>query len=527
MPDYDVLIAGYGPTGAVAANLFGASGLKVLVVEPSRQIFDIPRAVHFDGEVMRIFQQLGLCDKLLEVAQEGNSLGFTNGRNWQLLHQDLSDIPRHNSWANNFFFNQPLLESHLRESVQQHPNVEVRLGWSVQGFVQTESAVSVDLSEDDGRKTNVSCSYLLGCDGASSIVRQCLGIGHEDLQCDEPWLVIDLKLPESIAVNRKAYQICDPNRPATLVPCEGQHIRWEFMVNADDDLADLESEESVRALMAPHLHRLSVELKPEHGELLRAKVYSFHALLADSFQQGRVFLLGDAAHQMPPFLGQGMCAGIRDAYNLHWKISGVLNGSYAADILASYTSERRPHVAEIIKTAVSHGGIIQNRSHVLSFFRDCFLLVGRIVPPLVRFLRFDLAWCLGDGILDRYENRSADNPVGQTLPQATLVVQDKHQLSDEALGPGFSIVGIGNNPADYFDAKNLDLGMQLLHIAEDGDAIDINGSFRSWAQQNDVDLAVIRPDRQVFGVLSSRADKQVELAAMLSRLRQKLGAITL
>ena len=230
---------------------------------------------------------------------------------------------------------------------------------------------------------------------------------------------------------------------------------------------------------------------------------------------------------MPPFLGQGMCAGIRDAYNLHWKISGVLNGSYAADILASYTSERRPHVAEIIKTAVSHGGIIQNRSHVLSFFRDCFLLVGRIVPPLVRFLRFDLAWCLGDGILDRYENRSADNPVGQTLPQATLVVQDKHQLSDEALGPGFSIVGIGNNPADYFDAKNLDLGMQLLHIAEDGDAIDINGSFRSWAQQNDVDLAVIRPDRQVFGVLSSRADKQVELAAMLSRLRQKLGAITL
>jgi 3-(3-hydroxy-phenyl)propionate hydroxylase len=105
MPDYDVLIAGYGPTGAVAANLFGASGLKVLVVEPSRQIFDIPRAVHFDGEVMRIFQQLGLCDKLLEIAQEGNSLGFTNGRNWQLLHQDLRDIPRHNSWANNFFFN--------------------------------------------------------------------------------------------------------------------------------------------------------------------------------------------------------------------------------------------------------------------------------------------------------------------------------------------------------------------------------------------------------------------------------------
>lgn len=525
------MIAGYGPTGAVAANLFGASGLRVLVVEPSKEIFDIPRAVHFDGEVMRIFQQLGLNEEILEVAQEGLSLEFVNGRNWTLLHQELKDLRRHNWWSNNYFFNQPLLEAHLRKGVQRYPNVEVKLGCSVDHFIQNESAIRVSLTDQPREELSIDCGYLLGCDGASSVVRQCLEIVQEDLLCDEPWLVVDLEVPEGITINRQAYQICDPVRPTTLVPCEGQHIRWEFMVNPEDDWAHLESEETVRAFMAPHLHRLSPQLKPEQGKLLRAKVYSFHALLADSFQKGRVFLLGDAAHQMPPFLGQGMCAGIRDVYNLHWKMVGVLNAGYVPDLLSSYSSERRPHVYETIKTAVSHGSVIQNRSHVLSFFRDCFLKLGRAMPLLVSFLRLDLAWSLGEGVFDQNNAPEAGDLVGQPIPQTTLKVKGESILSDEVLGEGFTVVGFNCDPGDYLDELNVDelLGhgvLKLLKI-EDGSEIVDEGPFSAWAELHEIDLAVIRPDRQVYGVLRANDDKKVELPAMLSRLQRKLEGKTL
>ena len=486
MVDYDVLIAGYGPTGAVAANLLGMRGVRVLVVEPNLEIYDIPRAVHFDGEVMRVFQAIGLVDEIEKLSEPGDAIGFTNGKGWNLLQQDLTQVPRHHGWANNNFFNQPALEAKLRNGVQRFANVDVRLGSNVSDFSETEGSVAVEIR---GHETSqeVTVRYLLGCDGASSSVRDILDIAQEDLGCDEPWLVCDWILPPGTQINRRAYQICDPTRPTTLVPCEGGHVRWEFMVNEGESSEELEQESLVRELMAPHVNRLGDGLNANMGEIVRAKAYRFHALIAESFQSERVFLLGDAAHQMPPFLGQGMCAGIRDAHNLAWKISGVLSGRYRESILSSYTTERRPHVHEVIKTAVGHGGIIQNRSKVLTFARDCFLKLGAVFPSLISFLRFDLSWPLGPGLFDL-----GGGPIGHTIPQCSA--------SDEQLGTAFCVVVSDSDFASNVDMEaDIDC-KQVSELAADEDA---QSELKAWFADHDAKAVLVRPDRYVYGCSSS------------------------
>ena len=492
MPYYDVLIAGYGPTGAVAANLLGQQGVRVLVVEPSSEIFDIPRAVHFDGEVMRIFQSLGLAEPIEQVSAPGTALGFTNGRNWNLLMQDLTQIPRHHGWANSYFFNQPALEQHLRAGADRFSCVDVCLGETVTGFAQTADEVLVRIGgarPDQATSREVRAKFLLGCDGASSRVRRGLNIAQEDLDCDEPWLVCDWILPPDTPIDRRAYQICDPNRPTTLVPCEGEHIRWEFMVNPADSAEMLEDEVHVRQMMAPHLHWLSPDLKPDTGQLVRAKVYTFHALIAETFQQNRVFLLGDAAHQTPPFLGQGMCAGIRDAHNLCWKLAGVLKGDYSSRLLASYTTERRPHVYEVIKTAVRHGGVIQNRSHVLAFLRDCYLKLGTLLPVFVKFLRFDLSWSLGDGLFVKEDIDDELSPVARPFPQ--------YARSDDCLGEGFTLVGLDQGVPKMVNVSQPKIDCLTID-ALTPDTLAAK-QLNDWFATHKAVAALLRPDRHVYG----------------------------
>lgn len=512
MLEYDVLIAGFGPTGAVAANLLGQFGVRVLVVEPELEIFDIPRAVHFDGEVMRIFQSLGLAKEVEKVSAPGVSLGFTNGRNWTLFEQDLTKVPKAHDWENSNFFNQPALERNLRAGVERFACVDVCLGESVTGFTQSDNEVVVQLSsESDHREVRVA--FLLGCDGAGSTVRKTLDVVQADLQCDEPWLVCDWIIPADVPINRRAFQICDPKRPTTRVPCEGAHIRWEFMVNPEDTIEGLEDETQVRAMMAPHVHRLSAHLSADMGELVRAKVYNFHALLAETFQQGRIFLLGDAAHQTPPFLGQGMCAGMRDAHNLSWKLAGTLQGRYAFSMLTSYTTERRPHVHEVIKTAVGHGGVIQNRSHILAFVRDCYLKLGRLLPVFVKFLRFDLGWPLGDGLLDLDSAQHKNSPVASPFPQ--------YAGSDRFLGEGF--VWVSLEPATsgqvHIDASQV-LQLSIDELSEG--SVAVKKAFTEWFADHQATAVLVRPDRYVYGYCRVGQLSAEQLKFLVDQLYQQL-----
>lgn len=509
-------------------------------MEPSLEVYDIPRAVHFDGEVMRIFQAMGLAEAIGASSAPGKNIRFTNGRNWNLFEQDLTQVPRQHGWFNNQFFNQPRLEKSLRDGVAAHANVSVRLGWAVSTLSQTEDAVQVHLvradSENDPDSTDMEAAaaqtvdtrYLLSCDGASSGIRAALGIAQEDLQCDEPWLVCDLMLNGEAEFDRSGLQICDPERPTTLIPCEGNHIRWEFMLNSDDEFSSMEKESVVRELMAPHLWRLSPQLKSSDGTLIRAKVYHFHALLAETFQQDRVFLLGDAAHQMPPFLGQGMCAGIRDAFNLSWKLIGVLRDGYAAEVLATYTSERRPHVEQLIHTAVAHGSVIQARNPAKALLRDCYLMLGRAFPWLVRFLKFGEGIHLGSGLFASQGLPEISGPVGSPIPQGLMTLVDGSSSSqsvwfDDLLGSDYTLIGFGLEPQALLPEGDRPSWISTLRVGPSGDADELQGELMQWANRHQISLALVRPDRQVYGVCLKGADLQSELDAMLNTLRLQLG----
>ena len=532
---YDIVIAGYGPTGAVVANLMGAQGHKVLVIEPELDIYDIPRAVHFDGEIMRIFQDLGLAQEINGLASPGEMLKFVNGRGWTLFQQDLSVVKRQHAWFNNLFFDQPRLENCLRNGVQRYPNIEERLGWLVTDLgSQTSDAEVFDLQISPvsqqsvaGKTEQIRTRYLLACDGASSPVRKLLDIDQEDLHCDEPWLVCDLILKKGTRFNRTALQICDPKRPASLIPCDSEHIRWEFMIDAKDDTEAMENEEYVRELMSKHIHRLSPDIKRSDGELIRAKVYTFHALISDRFQSGKVFLLGDAAHQMPPFLGQGMCAGMRDAYNLCWKLNGVLAGQFAQSVLNTYTTERRPQVRNVVKTAVAHGAIIQTRNPLKAFIRDSYLMLGKALPFLVGFLKFGEGWQLGQGLFFSETDAELKRPVGEPIPQGwisrlPLTSSTPPILSDCLLSDRFTVIGFDIDPKPFLIEANAHDWLDTLFIGKKGQFIEVEGELMNWANENEVALAIIRPDRQVYGICKKGAVAKHQLSRILDVLDRQL-----
>ena len=539
--NYDVVICGYGPTGAVAANLLGRSGVRVLVVEQNTEVYDIPRAVHFDGETMRIFQSLGLADEIQNVSTPATEAAFVNGRGRTLMTLDFREMPKRHGWPNGNFFNQPALEAYLRRGVERYPSVEVRLGRTLEAFEQDDAGLHITLAhQESGRRDEVTSAYLLGCDGATSTARELVNIPLDTLNADEPWLVCDILLEGDFAFRKRVYQICDRHRPTTLVPCEGRHIRWEFMLRPDDDPEELEREETVLALMAPHLHRLYDDLQPEQCRLIRKKVYTFHGLLARSWQAGRVLLLGDAAHQTPPFLGQGMCAGIRDAYNLCWKLEGVLAGRYAPKLLDTYPSERIPHARTIIEQAIRTGSVIQTRNPVAAFLRDSFFSLARIFPVLQKPFLWEPAWPLGPGLFDGTTPPGAQTAHGHQIDQPVVATRSGERVAlDTVLGDDFGVLGLNMNPADVIPKTTAQtfaaLKTRFVHVTTQSTAndsaashtttvVDTEGELAAWFKRSGGGQAVIlRPDRQVFGVYGKNGTSTVR--AELARAAEKLATV--
>lgn len=540
----DVVICGYGPTGAVAANLLGQRGVRVLVVEQNAEIYDIPRAVHFDGETMRIFQFLGLADDIQSVATPATDVAFVNGKGRTLMALDLGGMPIRHGWPNANFFNQPALEAYLRRGVERYPSVEVRLGWTLEMFEQDDTGLHVTLShQESGHRDEVTSAYLLGCDGATSTARELLGIPLDTLNTDEPWLVCDILLEGDFAFRKRVYQICDRHRPTTLVPCEGRHIRWEFMLRPDDDPEELEREETVLALMAPHLHRLHDDLQPEQCTIIRKKVYTFHGLIAQSWQAGRVFLLGDAVHQTPPFLGQGMCAGIRDAYNLGWKLEGVLAGRYAPGLLDTYPSERIPHARTIIEQAIRTGSVIQTTHPVAAALRDSFFSLASVFPVLQKPFLWEPAWPLGPGLFDATTPPSAKTAYGHQIDQPVVATPSGERIPlDTVLGDDFVVLGLNMNPVDVIAGATAQafsmLKTRFIQVATPSTpngstpsnataVVDADGGLAGWFKRMGGGQAVIlRPDRQVFGVYGKNGASTVgtELATAAERLAVMIGA---
>jgi 3-(3-hydroxy-phenyl)propionate hydroxylase len=370
--DCDVAIIGYGPVGAALAGLLATRGVRTLVIDREADIYPLPRAAHVDHEIMRILQELGCADEMLRHMRPNTGMDFLTADHRVLLAMRSPGVTPL-GWPASVFINQPLFETQLRRAVTALGAV-TRLGSGVTS-IDTSKADHVLLGLDDS--STVRARYVVGCDGARSFTRRTLGIGSHDLEFEEPWLVVDFVIETAVpSLPQHALQVCDPARPHTLVPMPEPRFRFEFMLLPGEDPVAMQSPESVAALTAGWLPAGAATLE-------RSAVYTFHGLITTAWRQGRVLLAGDAAHQTPPFLGQGMCSGMRDAANLAWKLAAVLAGADDS-LLDTYQQEREPHVRWIVQAAVDFGRIICTLDPEAAAARDEAMLAAAAAAPAVQ-----------------------------------------------------------------------------------------------------------------------------------------------
>lgn len=480
---HDVAIVGLGPTGATLANLLGAAGLSVLVLEKEGGVFPLPRAIHFDGEVLRILQGAGLRAQALAIARPGEQgMHFVNGAGETMLIRGGTAALGPHGGANNYYFHQPELEAVLREGLARFPNVEVKLRHEVSGLAQDAQGVTLDVRDTaTGRASAMRARYVVGCDGARSPVRRHMGSAMVDLGLRQPWLVFDVVLQQPVDLPAHTVQHCDPARPMTYCNVVGDRRRWEIMVLPGDDREALVQPASLWRMVAPWV-------RPEQARLERAAIYTFHSVLARGWRQGRLLLAGDACHQTPPFLGQGMCAGIRDAANLAWKLEAVLARQAPCALLDTYESERAPHVRALIELAVRLGNIIQTTDPALAAERDAKFRAGRPeifeLPPQM----------LGAGAFDAQPG----SPAGRPFPQPRL---HDGRLLDELLGRRSAVIG---RPEALAAAA-----APTVERWRRADALVIDrpeAALRDWLDAQQAQAVILRPDRYIVGIARTGHD---------------------
>jgi len=387
-----VVIVGEGPVGVTAATLLGQYGVECLVLDRWDGVFPQPRAVHLDDEVYRVLVRLGIAEEFAAVSRptRGLQLIDRNHRVFAVFDRD-GDHGRHGHPQANMF-DQPELEHLLRTNLKDQATVDLRGNVEVTDVAQDgQGRVRVDFTDRlTGEHESVLATYVLGCDGANSVVRTAIGSTMEDLEFEQRWLVIDVDSTVELDQWEGVHQVCDPQRAATYMRIGDTRYRWEFRLLEGETAADFESIEALQPLIGPWVEGITCD----RLDLVRVAEYHFRAQLADRWRNRNVLLLGDAAHLTPPFIGQGLCAGVRDSMNLSWKVAGVISGDLPESVLDTYEAERKPHaramirLAKLIGVSMTQGGragdmlrkAVAPRLHWIPRLRDR-LLDGE-TPPL-------------------------------------------------------------------------------------------------------------------------------------------------
>jgi len=521
----DVAVIGAGPTGLMLANLLGIHGLRVCVFEAESELIDFPRGVGMDDETLRTFQTAGLVDALLPHTVPHQLLVFVDRK-----HRDLARLAPPTAefgWPRRNGFVQPLADRVLLEGLERFgPAVDVHWSSQVTGLCQDEDGVELTIAASDGEHT-VRAAYAVGADGGRSSTRRSLGFEFAGLSAKADWFVIDIR---NDPLGRPGAYVCaDPRRPYVSISIPHGIRRFEFMLKPGETEAIAMTDEFVRALLEPFVPR------DAPVELIRQRVYTHHSRMAEHFHSGRVFLIGDAAHVMPVWQGQGYNSGIRDALNLSWKLAmAVRGGSGEAEaggdeLLASYEAERRDHVRAMIQLSTWVGRLVSITNPAAAAARNVIFRALSAVPRAKSYIvqmRFKPMPTMTNGALTRVGSLSDPTPVGRLFIQPTVSTRATSSVKlDDALGPWFALIAWNNDPRAILDEdarRRLDrAGVRLVAARpavqlgweegtpdDDGSVLivgDLDGSLKRWFDAHAESVVLVRPDRIVGGASSAYA----------------------
>ncbi|MCZ8548508.1 bifunctional 3-(3-hydroxy-phenyl)propionate/3-hydroxycinnamic acid hydroxylase [Mesorhizobium qingshengii] len=522
---FDIVVVGRGPVGLAAAAFAEQLGMSVAIVEKHRDLYALPRAGHVDHEIVRLFQSVGVASAMLEDSYPTTEYVWVNADGETIMEFDWGSkgISGYNSDYMQF---QPVFENALIERVAGSSLVEQFLGWEAQTFDEQPDAAVVGLAKTimvpgqirpvaTDEKQTIRARYVIAADGANSGVRAKLGVERDDFGFNEKWLVVDARKKREISFDFDCGQICDPKRPITVLPLGKRHRRWEWAMLPGESVAELESPEMAWKLLAEQ------NITPDDVEIIRRLVYTFEARHARGWRRGRIFLAGDAAHTMPPFMGQGMCSGLRDAKNLAWKLDLVLRGVAHPSLLDTYEGERSPHTRDWTLISLEAGKVPCTLDPVQARLRDERFRCGW-KPPMPNFPKLD------DGVLSFGPNGKPAGLAGTLSLQAKIAKNGSAELFDQFFpSTGFIVISTKANPATGLSGRQTKalqrIGTHFVHVGSDAgaDAIDVDGAYAAYFAEHGIEAIIHRPDFYVFGA----AARLTDLPGLVDELLQRLDYI--
>jgi len=500
--DFDVIIVGLGPVGSLATLLLEGYGLKVLAIDRDKDIYSLPRAVTISDQGVRIAQEANIDDIYLQNSTELGGAGFVN-KDLEFIGGVLSlkGVITSNGWTPSRMFHQPFTDQAIRDKLQEtkatilleHELIEVKdKATHVSAFIQ-------NLKDD--KKVEFSSKYLIGSDGGSSSVRKLLQIGQEDLEYNRDWVVVDVKLNGENRLDDKALQVCDPKRICTYIPSHLPFRRWEFIINEGEDKNEFLDNKKIQDL-------ISRWLEPSEYEIIRKAVYQFHSVIANNFCQGSCFLIGDAAHQNPPFMGEGMMSGYRDAMNLCWKIALTLKHNLNDKLIETYQEERKPHAQFVVENSAGIGELMEAYAKTEDPSQVPKELVakgyGSFVLPN-----------LDEGLF--YGGKADDSMnAGQLFPQPVMYKDNEVvERNDEILGKGFALISknkieVNNQDKEFLKKIGCSFVTLKAHV--------INQNYWIEKIMELGEVFIVRPDKYIFGCSSNK----VSLEKLIDDLRKRI-----